>query len=282
MTTMNREKRNSRRRDIAYQVLMGLKSLAGAAETNGVSITTAREACSSYGIDPKECRAILYKRIAMAFKNKSPKEKILLDFGVKQLDLKRACFNNGVMFEPLGPNTDQSLDILSDLLTTYDTLTTIAENRSVSVSCVSSLYNRALAKGFPIPIRSPGIEPQPFIDVAISLDDSIDECASFFSLFTRSISSFARLHILASEGLGDWNEIAQELFLRGIAYHLLTITDDKAGYILENGVDICFEDTDERFIDLPEFVKVFKLRTVENFNFESTRWLYSDDTGEKL
>ncbi len=120
------------------------------------------------------------------------------------------------------------------------------------------------------------------LKVGIDLDDTITYCTSFFSMMTNAMKDMVEIHIITNREQTPENEavITKELDELGIFYHHLVVTGKKAEYILEKGITVLFDDTDEYFLNLPESVKVFKMREPWNFDFENHKWLYNDTTGK--
>ena len=120
------------------------------------------------------------------------------------------------------------------------------------------------------------------LKIGIDLDDCITYCPFFFKTLTDAMQSVAEIHIITNREQTPENEavIRKELDELGIFYHHLVVTGKKAEYILEKGITVLFDDTDEYFLSLPESVKVFKMREPWNFDFENHKWLYNDKTGK--
>lgn len=115
--------------------------------------------------------------------------------------------------------------------------------------------------------------------IGIDLDDTITYAPDFFKVLTQTMSPTVEIHIITRREPGTEKDIARELEQMGIRYHFIKITDQKADYILERGIEVYFDDTDEYFQSLPESVKVFKTREPGNFCFKSGRWFYGKKTG---
>ena len=122
------------------------------------------------------------------------------------------------------------------------------------------------------------------LKIGIDLDDCITYRSDFFSLLTTSLKSVARIHIITNREQTPESEqnTKEELERLGIHYDRLQITGEKSKYILENGISIYFDDTDEYFLNLPESVTVFKIREPWNFDFEEHKWVYSNKTGRNI
>jgi len=122
------------------------------------------------------------------------------------------------------------------------------------------------------------------VKIGIDLDETITYCTKFFSLMTNAMKDVAEIHIITNREQTAENEIniRNELNELGIFYNHLGITGDKAEYILKNGITVYFDDTDEYFIDLPESVRVFKIREPWNFDFKKHLWNYDDRTGQNI
>ena len=128
-----------------------------------------------------------------------------------------------------------------------------------------------------------GVEPD-MLKIGIDLDDCITYRPDFFALFTSAMKPVAEIHIITNREQTPASEenTIEELKQLDISYHHLKITGDKPKYILENGITIYFDDTDEYFLKLPETITVFKIREPWNFDFDNSLWLYSDETGKKI
>lgn len=120
------------------------------------------------------------------------------------------------------------------------------------------------------------------LKIGIDLDDTITYCTAFFSLMTNAMKDMVEIHIITNREQTPESEegIRKELDELGIFYHHLAVTDNKAEYILNEGITVFFDDTDEYFLALPEYVTVFKTREPWNFDFDNHKWLYSDKTGK--
>ena len=120
--------------------------------------------------------------------------------------------------------------------------------------------------------------------IGFDLDNTINENANtiaFFSLITNVLKSKAEIHIITNREKSEKSrqETIIELDKYGIHYDKLMITSDKHNYIIDNGITIYIDDTDEVFINLPETVTVFKIREGGNFDFDQHKWVYGNKTG---
>jgi uncharacterized HAD superfamily protein len=117
--------------------------------------------------------------------------------------------------------------------------------------------------------------------IGIDLDNTITECPDFFSLMTNAFSPFAEIFIITNreKSAKSLQEIELELEKMNVFYQKIIITSEKADFIIKNKIDIFFDDTDEYFLELPEKVKVFKIREAGNFDFEAKKWIYGRNTG---
>lgn len=122
------------------------------------------------------------------------------------------------------------------------------------------------------------------LKIGIDLDDTITYCTEFFSLMTKAMKDVAEIHIITNREQTPENEVAirKEIDELDIRYHHLTVTDNKAEYILNEGITVFFDDTDEYFQNLPKSVTVFKTREPWNFDFSNHVWLYNDKTGRHI
>lgn len=120
------------------------------------------------------------------------------------------------------------------------------------------------------------------LKIAIDIDGTIDispVSIEFFKKLTKSLD--AKIFILTNRNPSNYSRqcTSRELDGMGIKYDHLIITADKVKCILDNDINIFFENTDEYFLDLPESVIVFKARESMNFDFSSKRWYFSNKTG---
>ena len=120
------------------------------------------------------------------------------------------------------------------------------------------------------------------MNIAIDMDNTIMQCPVFFRVLTQALAGQHAIHILTNRDPTRRAETVQELADFGIHYDHLRITAEKAVYIIDRGIEVFFEDTDEYFLELPESVAVFKMREPGNFNFQTQRWIYGDRTGERI
>lgn len=115
--------------------------------------------------------------------------------------------------------------------------------------------------------------------IGLDLDDTISHAPAFFALLTQMTAGRAEIFVITRREPGTEAEIAEELSRYGIRYDRIVITDQKAAFILSEGIEVYFDDRDEFFQSLPESVKVFKTREPGNFCFDTGRWYYGDKTG---
>lgn len=109
--------------------------------------------------------------------------------------------------------------------------------------------------------------------VGVDLDGTISEYPEFFRLFTRAMAEAGcQIHIITDRPPGTQDHVKAELHEYDITYHTIEITGDKARYILEEGINVLFDDVDHYFVNLPEDVAVFKVRQKYNFDFAARRW----------
>ncbi len=118
--------------------------------------------------------------------------------------------------------------------------------------------------------------------IGIDLDNTVTashNSIAFFSFMTQMCKSQALIYIITAREENNREETIQELKELGIHYDYLFITSNKYKVIMDNDINILFEDTDEFFQDLPEKVTVFKIREDGNFDFSSGKWIYGNKTG---
>ena len=120
--------------------------------------------------------------------------------------------------------------------------------------------------------------------IGLDLDNTINENSNtiaLFSLLTNALKNKAEIHIITSRE--DSEKSKQETILEldkySIHYDKLIITSDKHNYIINNGITVYVDDTDEFFQKLPENITVLKIREPGNFDFDKHKWIYGDKTG---
>ena len=120
--------------------------------------------------------------------------------------------------------------------------------------------------------------------IGIDLDDCITYRPDFFRLMTNAMKDVAEIHIITNREQTPESEqnTLEELKQLGIFFHHLKLTGDKEKYILENGISIYYDDSDNYYVRLPETVTVFKVREPFVFDFDNGLWLYSDKTGRNI
>jgi len=125
------------------------------------------------------------------------------------------------------------------------------------------------------------MDSKSMIKIGIDLDNTItgsDISKQFFKLMTHLLYPDHEIHIISNREKDMLDETIQELNDHEIQYHHLSLTGDKADYIITHNISVVFEDTDEYFQMLPESVLVFKIREEGNFNFKSHKWIGSQKT----
>jgi hypothetical protein len=111
------------------------------------------------------------------------------------------------------------------------------------------------------------------LKIGVDLDGTISEYPVFFKLFTKAMARLGcKIYVITDRVPGTEPQVQGELEGFGITYDVLKITGSKAEYILEEGIDVLFDDTDRYFFDLPEEVAVFKIRQKYNFDFGRGTW----------
>lgn len=122
------------------------------------------------------------------------------------------------------------------------------------------------------------------LKIGIDLDNTInvsEQTIGLFALITNCLKGKAEIHIITSREKSEESrkETVAELDMYNIYYDELVITDNKHDYIVDNGINVFIDDTDEFFINLPSSVTVLKIREPGNFDFDKHKWIYGDKTG---
>lgn len=285
-SSMTHEARAERRQRMAEEVANGLRSIAGTGSFYKVSVETVRRACKEAHVNLELAMVNLSGRVAVAIQSGSDIKQVCETYGVDESFVREACQDRGISLDPLDDSSDNTLDVLSDLINTSDTLLSIAKKRRITHSAVSRLYLRAIARGIPVVKRKPGHQSgaprkiRPII--AVTLDDAIDDHPKFFRLMTKALGLYADIHVIASERVGSREAVEAELRSKGIEFHSIALTDSISSYVRRHGVDVLIDNKDENIIGIGESVLVLKVRDAENFCFKNKHWLYSENTGEEV
>jgi len=119
--------------------------------------------------------------------------------------------------------------------------------------------------------------------IAIDLDATITMYPKVFSAFCRAFRTTGHVvYVVTDRGPGTESEVMGMLDELEIDYDFVKITNDKASYVTEQGIDVLFDDTDRYFADLPASVAVLKVRGHYNFDYADRKWLYTEESGRKI
>lgn len=111
------------------------------------------------------------------------------------------------------------------------------------------------------------------LKIGVDLDGTISEYPGFFRLFTKAMArSGCKIYVITDRVPGTERQVQVELERHGITYDVLKITGSKAEYILDEGINVLFDDMDRYFSNLPEEIAVFKIRQKYNFDFGRGMW----------
>jgi len=119
------------------------------------------------------------------------------------------------------------------------------------------------------------------IKVGIDLDNCItadQNSKEFFRVICHLLHPEYEIHVISNRAETDRQDTIKELEELKVQYSHLELTSQKEKYILKNGINILFEDTDEYFLEIPESVTVFKIREEGNFSFSAGKWIGSKKT----
>ena len=120
--------------------------------------------------------------------------------------------------------------------------------------------------------------------IALDIDGVISAYPQFFAALTNALKGRAEIFILSNRDPSEQSRRAteEELGKWGIWYEHLIFLNKKSEFILENGIQVVFENEDEQFMDLPSNVLVLKIREEGNFDFRRGRWIYGRKTGYEI
>ncbi len=119
------------------------------------------------------------------------------------------------------------------------------------------------------------------LKIALDLDNTITaskQSIEFFKILTHLLINEHSIYIITNRELNTEQAIAEELDCFDIEYTEIVITDKKAEYIIKEGIEVFFENSDECFLELPESVVVLKIRECHNFSFAEKKWIGSKKT----
>jgi len=109
--------------------------------------------------------------------------------------------------------------------------------------------------------------------IALDMDGTISEYPEFFKIFSGAMAKAGcKIYIITDRPEGTEDNVRRPLADYGVKYDVIKITRDKCEYILEEGINVLFDDVDQYFKDLPQEVAVFKVRQKYNFDFEQHKW----------
>jgi uncharacterized HAD superfamily protein len=112
------------------------------------------------------------------------------------------------------------------------------------------------------------------VKIAVDLDGTISEYPEFFRLFCKAMRQMGcKIYVVTDRPAGTEDLVAEQLEGCGVNYDHIKITGQKSQYILEEGIEVLFDDVDDYFKDLPAEVAVFKIRQKYNFDFDRKKWV---------
>ena len=121
--------------------------------------------------------------------------------------------------------------------------------------------------------------------IAIDLDNTItasEQSIGFFQILTHLLINEHNVYIITNREPNTEQAIAEELDCYDIEYSEIVITGKKAEFIIKEGIEVFFENSDEFFLELPESVVVFKVRECHNFSFSEKKWIGSKKTTKMI
>ena len=133
------------------------------------------------------------------------------------------------------------------------------------------------------------------IKIGLDIDGTInssEKSIKFFSILTNGLKKEAEIYIITYRDKDKfYDETIEELKEMNIHYDHLKFVDSHKGkstFIIENGIDVFMDDTDETFQYLPwEDCFVLKSRDEMNYDFpenfyDKGKWIYDDNTGRNI
>jgi hypothetical protein len=116
------------------------------------------------------------------------------------------------------------------------------------------------------------------IKIGIDLDNCItadENSKEFFRIICHLLHPEYEIHIITNRDKSSRQDTIKELKELGIQYSRLRLTGLKAQYILNEGINIYFDDTEEYILEIPQSTTVFKIREDLNFDFAEKKWITS-------
>lgn len=117
--------------------------------------------------------------------------------------------------------------------------------------------------------------------LGIDLDGTIDENPLVFQALTHSWPG----KIIIVTMRDDLEKAKNDLDAMFIKYHEIVLVDkpeQKSFVIRLHGINVYIDDQDEMLQGIDPEVLVMKIRNGGNYDFESDKWLYDDNTGKNI
>lgn len=117
--------------------------------------------------------------------------------------------------------------------------------------------------------------------IGLDLDGTIDEAPAFFAALTYAWTG----RVVVITYRDDRQRALDDLDRSGMRYDELVLVNSfaqKAEVIRDKKIGVYIDDQDEILMHVPEGVVVLKIRNGGNFDYDTTKWLYSAQTGEQV
>ena len=124
-------------------------------------------------------------------------------------------------------------------------------------------------------------QPSPPPAIGLDLDGCIDEAPEFFSVLSHVWPGAVCVITYRT----DQEKAEKDVARFGIKCNeviLVSIFAEKAEVIANRRISVYFDDQDEMLLNIPENVTVLKIRNGGNFDFDSRKWLFSEETGRMI
>ena len=124
-------------------------------------------------------------------------------------------------------------------------------------------------------------QPSPPPAIGLDLDGCIDEAPDFFRLLSHVwlgevyVITYRTDQAKAEAAVASLGIQADEVIL-------VSSFAEKAEIIAVKGISVYVDDQDEILQHIPEGVTVLKIRNGGNYDYESRKWLYSEQTGKMV
>ena len=117
--------------------------------------------------------------------------------------------------------------------------------------------------------------------IALDLDGTIDEAPDFFRVLSECWPGKVYVITFRDDRAKAERDVA-EFGIRCDEVVVVRSFEQKAVEIAKRGISLYVDDQDEILMHVPEDVTVLKIRNGGNYDYESRKWLFSQQTGRMI